>query len=189
MIPRSVALFCLAVLASLPAWPAAPEPPMQPTEITSDHFESRSTDTEMFTLCTGSVTVTGTNIRIVCDRLEIVSLRFGEKDQVIAKKNKFKSLIAIGRVKITQGDREATCGRAVVLPGEDKITLTETPMVEDKGAGATWLGENLVLLRGERRVFGDKVRMILPPVKDLSFDKNKPLTPPPAGQPAAPEAK
>ena len=56
-------------------------------------------------------------------------------------------------MKIVQGDREATCGLAVVLPDDDKITLTESPVVVDHSAGVTWNGEKLWLLRGERRVY------------------------------------
>jgi hypothetical protein len=185
---RLAVLFCLAALVGAPARaPAAEEPLLPPTTITSKHGESVSTDTEMTTVFTGDVVVTGNNIRITCDRLEIVSLRFGEKEQVVARQNRFKSLVATSHVKIVQGDREATCGRAVVLPDDDKITLTESPVVVDHSADVTWTGDNLQLLRGERRVFGDNVRMILPPIKDLSFDKNKKLElPETAPQPSAP---
>ena len=185
---RLVVLLCLTALDGAPTLAtAAEEPIISPTTITSKHGESVSTDTEMTTLFTGDVVVTGNNIRITCDRLEIVSLRLGEKEQVVAKQNRFKSLVATGQVKIVQGDREATCGRAVVLPDDDKITLTESPVVVDHSADVTWTGDNLQLLRGERRVFGDNVRMTLPPIKDLSFDKNKKLElPETAPQPPAP---
>jgi hypothetical protein len=100
-------------------------------------------------------------------------VRLGAKDQVIARENQFKSLIATGRVKIVQGERIATCGRADVLPGDDKIILTDKPMVEDREHGITWMGENLYLLRGERRVHGEHVRIIGPSIQDLGFDKNE----------------
>jgi len=57
----------------------------------------------MTTLFTDDVVVTGNNIRITCDRLEIVSLRFGEKEQVVAKQNRFKSLVATGHVENCAG--------------------------------------------------------------------------------------
>ena len=189
---RLAVLFCLAALVGAPARaPAAEEPLLPPTTITSKHGESVSTDTEMTTLFTGDVVVTGNNIRITCDRLEIVSLRFGEKEQVVARQNRFKSLVATSHVKIVQGDREATCGRAVVLPDDDKITLTESPVVVDHSAGITWDGDKLWLLRGERRVYGDTVHITMPPIKDLSFDKNKkgelPETAPQSPAPAKPQ--
>ena len=153
------------------------------TVVTSDHFESRSTDTEMTTVFWGNVDVTATNLHLTCDHLEIVSVRLGEKSQVVARQNRFKSLVATGRVRVVQGDREATCGRAVVLPDEDKVTLTDNPTVIDHGADVTWIGDSLVLLRGERRVFGEHVRFLAPNMKDLGFDPNTPLKPPAATGP------
>ena len=182
-----VVLFCLAALVGALALRATEAPLLPPTEITSQHFESVSTDTEMTTLGPGDVMVTGNNIRITCDRFEVVSLRIGDQEQVVAKQNQFKSLIATGHVKIVQGDREATCGRAVVLPDDDKITLTENPVVVDHSADVTWNGDKLWLLRGERRVFGDYVKVTLPPIKDLGFDKDKKLESTDAPQIAVPE--
>lgn len=173
-LPGLVALALL--LAGLPAATlAAEEAAPVPTEITARHLESVSTDREMTTIFTGDVVITGTNIRITCERVEVVSLRKGPKEQVLAKQNRFKSLLATGRVKIIQGDREATCGRAVVLPGENRITLSENPMVVDHSAGFTWIGDELFLLRGERRVHGNNVKIIGPEIKDLGFDKNQKL--------------
>jgi hypothetical protein len=151
-----------------------------------DHFESVGTDTEATTLMTGNVVVTGTNLRITCDRMEVVSYRKGAKDALVTDKNKFKSMIATGRVSITQGDRKASCGKAVVLPGENKITLTESPMVMDEKYDVTYYGEDLVLLRGERRVLGNKVKIIGAPIKDLGFNKDQKLPAPttPAAAPA-----
>jgi lipopolysaccharide export system protein LptA len=80
-----------------------------------------------------------------------------------------------------QGLREATCGRAEVLPRDDRITLTENPAVTDHGNGTVCTGDKLVLLKGQRRVLGDHVHITAPPIKDLGFDKNQP--PPPATAP------
>ncbi len=195
MKPRLAALLCLAALVGAPVLAnAAGEPPIPPTEITARHMESRSSDTEMTTVFTGDVVVTGNNIRLTCDRLDSVSVRIGSQDQVVARQNRFKSLVATGHVKIVQGDREATCGLAVVLPDDDKITLTENPVVVDHSADVTWNGDKLWMLRGERRVYGDNVHMILPPIKDLGPDKGKkvdlPETAPQSPAPAKPpEAK
>jgi hypothetical protein len=35
-----------------------------------------------------------------------------------------------------------------------------------------------VLLRGERRLFGDNIRLQGPPIRDLGFDKNKTMQAP-----------
>jgi hypothetical protein len=36
----------------------------------------------------------------------------------------------------------------------------------------------MVLFRGERRVQGENVRIIMPPLKNLSYDKNQPAPKP-----------
>jgi len=49
------------------------------------------------------------------------------KQDTLGKQERFKSLVATGKVRIVQGEREATCEHAEVLPGEDRITLTGGP--------------------------------------------------------------
>ena len=171
---------------SAPAESATAVPPTE-TVIESQTLEMRSTETETLTVFTGTVVVTGTNLRITCDRLEVISLRGGEKEDEIGRQKHFKSLIATGRVRIIQGEREAACERAEVLPGEDRITLSGRPTVIDHGSNFAATGEPLILYRGDRRVHGSNVRIVLPPLKDLGFDKNQPAvsTPnPPAVSPA-----
>ena len=173
---RLVVLLCLAALIGAPARAtAAEEPPLPPTEITARHMESRSTDTEMTTVFTGDVVVTGNNIHV------------SDQEQVVAKQNRFKSLVAIGHVIIVQGDREATCGRAVVLPDDNKITLTEDPVVVDHGAGWTDAGEKITMWRGERRVEVEKPHLTGPALKDLGFDKDKKPEPADAPKIAVPD--
>ena len=184
MIPsfRAVAVLLGACLAAPVALRAA-EPALDDTVLTSDHLDSRSTDKEVRTLLWDHVVITATNLRVTCDRAEIVSARAGDATQLVAKQNRFKSLILTGHVEIFQRDsnRTATCGRAEIFPSEDKITLTDKPKVVDLDKDGkpelTWTGDELLLLRGERRVQGKNVRFTAPPIKDLGFDKNKAPTP------------
>ena len=158
----------------------AAEAPAPETVIESRLFDMHSTDTETISVFTDTVTVTGNDIRITCDRLEVISFRSGGKEEIVGRQDRFRSLIATGKVRIVQGDREATCERAEVLPGEDRITLSGRPTVVDHGNNSVATGEPLVLHRGSRRVEGTNVRLVLPPLKDLGFDKNQP-PPTPAG--------
>jgi lipopolysaccharide export system protein LptA len=167
------ALSCLLAALWLPAR-AADEPAVPDTVIESQACEITSTDTQTVSVFTGNVTVTGNNIRITCERLDVVSLRSGLKQDTIGKQEQFKSLIATGRVRIVQGDREATCEHAEVLPGEDRITLTGRPVVTDHGNQSTATGEPLILYRGQRRIDGTNVRIVLPPLRDLGFDRSQP---------------
>ena len=167
-------LYSASVSAATPA-PEFPGlgPEEQPTEISSVKLEMWTTDTETRAIFTESVLVTGNNIRITCDRMEVVAHSIAEKDSTLGTMEKFKSLVATGNVHIIQGDREVTCGRADVFPGEDRLVLTEDPVVIDKTGPYISTGNRIILLRGERRILGDNVRTILPPIKDLGADAKK----------------
>lgn len=169
-------LALLSVLTASALLAQSVEP--QPTVIISEHFDMKSSDTETTSIFDGNVVVSGTNMKLTCDHLEVVALRNkAEVTATIGKVERFKSLIATGSVHIVQGDREAACGKAVVLPGDNKITLTDRPVVTDRGVGWTWTGDELLLLRGERQVRGTNVKIVGPPVKDLGFDKDKKIDP------------
>jgi lipopolysaccharide export system protein LptA len=174
----------LAALATglLRAQNAAPEN----TVIESEQFDWRSTDTETIAVFTGKVVATSTNQRLASDRLEIVALRKGDPGATIGKIEGFKSLVATGNVRIIQGDREAACGRAEVLPGDDKIILTGQPVVVDHSVNWTWTGDELEMLRGERQIRGKNARFTGPPMKDLGIDKPKATEPAPAAAPKQP---
>jgi lipopolysaccharide export system protein LptA len=144
--------------------------PTQATVITSDTLDMRGGDTETVSVFDGHVVVVGTGLRLTCDHLEVVSVRIGDKDDTIGQQDRFKSLIALGNVHIIQGEREATCGRADVRPRENKITLTENPVVKDNGNGTMASGDELVMLRGDRQVHGKNVKITAPPIRDLGAD-------------------
>ncbi|HYD85406.1 MAG TPA: hypothetical protein VEA63_15175, partial [Opitutus sp.] len=109
---------CAAVLAH-----AADTP--QATALSCDHMDMWSEGDETKAICTGNVIVTGTNLRIVADRLELTASRIDdEKNESVPTLEKFRYLLATGNVSITQGTRTATCGRAEVLPREEKVVLT-----------------------------------------------------------------
>jgi lipopolysaccharide export system protein LptA len=186
---RSALPFALCALLAATSVRAEEPAPPSPTTIISQNLDMQSTDNESTFLFTGLVIVKGNNITLTCDRLEAITNRSNKdivQDQektALGQVGKFKSLLATGRVRIEQGDRVATCGRAEVLPGEERINLTEDPMVRD--GESTVVGERIILLRGERRAIVEKARITLPPIKDLGFPKN---TPPPANGAAAPAA-
>jgi lipopolysaccharide export system protein LptA len=132
-----------------------------------------STDKETTFTFRDNVRFTGTDIKLNCDYLKVVVNRTGDPKATIGKVEKFQSLLATGHVRILQQDREAACGRAEVLPTEDKIVLTETPVIvlhnpEFRGAGKT-----ITMLRAQRQVLIDEPILTGPPVKDLGVDKSK----------------
>ena len=155
----------------------AADSPAQKTTLDCDHAEMWSTGNETRGVCTGSVTLIGTDLKILCDRLEFTALGVGDKTSTLPTLDKFKYMLATGHVVITQADREATCGRAEVLPREDKVVLTENPVLIDHGTDWTSAGEKITLLRGERRVIVDKSRVTGPALRDLGYEKSPAATP------------
>lgn len=171
----SLLLLCAVALPA--AASAAVEP--QPTTLTCDHMDMWSEGEETKAICTGNVTVTGTNMQIVCDRLELIATNIGDESAAaVPTLEKFRYLLATGNVSITQGTRTATCGRAEVLPREEKVVLTEDPVVIDRATDFVSAGERITMLRGQERVVVEKPRLTGPPIRDLGFDRNQADSPP-----------
>lgn len=161
----------LLALLALAAVARAAEP-VAPTTLLADHLEMWSEGAETKVICTGHVRLTGTNLGITCDRLELTAVNIGDKEKTAALPTleKFKYLLATGSVSIVQGDRSATCGRAEVLPRENKVVLTERPVVTDRKTGWQNAGEKITMLRGVRRVIVEQPRATGPALKDLGID-------------------
>jgi len=165
-----------------------------PTVITSESGDMVSTDKETTFTFRENVVVTGTNIRIACDQLVVVANRTGDPKATLGNQDKFKSLVATGHVHILQNDREATCERAEVFPGEDKVVLSGDPKVRTTDGTYEADGPVMELFRGERRAHIRSPRILLPPLKDLGYQKEvaKPAAAhtepanPPATEPAKP---
>ncbi len=191
MILRRVLVCLLAALAASssrgaepaaatpPAPNAAPPAPLVPTVIESGTAEVVSTEKETTFTFRQEVSVTATNMKLLCDQLVVVARRSGDPAALIGKQEKFKSMLATGHVRIIQNDREATCGRAEVFPDDDKVVLTENPRVQIQGDNHVITGPRMELHRGERRavILSDETtrpRITLPALKDLGYEKEKP---------------
>ena len=169
-------LLCCCLLGFVLSARAA-EPVAQKTTLDCNYAEMWSVGTETRGICTGSVTLVGTDLKILCDRLEFTAVGVGDKTATLPTLDKFKYMLATGHVVIIQGDREVTCGRAEVLPREDKVVLTEHPVLIDHGTDWTTKGDKMTMLRGERRVIVENSRVTGPALKDLGYDKDKAPSP------------
>ncbi len=166
---RTITLLSLVIghwSSVISAQPASPAP--VPTELRSVQLVMTSTDDETTALATGNVILTGTNLRITCDQLTVIATRIGDKTATVGTLEKFKYILATGNVRIVQGDRESTSQRAEVFPREDKVVLSEEPVIIDHSNGFVAAGEKITLFRGKREVLVDKPRFTGPPVGDLS---------------------
>jgi lipopolysaccharide export system protein LptA len=146
------------------------------TVITGDALESESSSAETHSVFKGHVHVTATSLEVTCDELTVLSARLSDSTASIGQPTGLKHLLATGHVRLVQvgGEREATCDKAEVFLDKGEIVLTGNARVTDKSNGTTLAGEPLILKQHERQVFGKNVRLVLPAMKDLGFDKKKP---------------
>jgi len=187
---KPLPLLATAAALALAAPARAAEAPTTTVEC-SGIAESVSSDTETTTVFHDQVVATGNDITLHCDYLKVITTGIGDKNSTIGKHDRFKYLLATGHVRIVQGDRVATCGRAEVFPGEDRIVLTENPVVRIESEHYEASGPRMVLYRGQRRAViegtpTNRTHILLPGIKDLGFpaektpDKGAPQAQPPA---------
>ena len=174
----------------LAAEPVAPPAAVLPTELRSEQLVMTSTDTETTALATGNVVLTGTNLRITCDQLTVIATRIGDTSATVGDIEKIKYILATGNVRIIQGDRESTSQRAEVFPREDKVVLSEEPVIIDHSNGFVAAGEKITLFRGKREVLVEKPRFTGTSLGDMSASAvvkaPKPKSPPPPAPAPAP---
>ena len=185
----SPAISVASAQSAAPTSAPAPVTPI-PTEITSvGPAEMVSTATETIFTFRDDVVVIGTNLSLKCDQLIVIAKRTGDPKATLGKQENFKSLVATGHVRLVQGEREATCDRAEVLPGEDRVILTGNPAtVRSKDGRYAGSGPEMILERGQLKAIIKSPRFVLPALKALGpNDGPKPAaTPAPAAAAPAP---
>jgi lipopolysaccharide export system protein LptA len=186
------ALVAVTAVLAPPAM-AAPAGELQTTVVESaGGAEMNSTETQTVTTFHTDVVATSNNIRITCDYLKIVVNRRGNPGAILGKNGKFESLLAVGHVHILQSEREATCGRAEVFPGEDRMVLSQgapdepLPTVRSTDGNYSASGPRMVFYRGQERAVietlpGERAHILLPPLKNMGFAPALPETKPADG--------
>ncbi len=144
------------------------------TSITGDKLDLLTTKDGHRFLCVGNVVVTGVNLRMTCEELDVLSHRKPTKREKNpgAAPGRVAVIVAKGKVKIEQEGRRAFAGKATIDVATGIITLEESPVVWDERGKVT--GETIILERGKRRaeVRGGpdaRPKVILPPLPDLGF--------------------
>jgi lipopolysaccharide export system protein LptA len=95
-------------------------------------------------------------------------------------------MLATGNVRMVQGEREAACGRAEVLPEQEKVILSGSPVVVDHDQNTRIAGEKITMHRGQRKVEVEKPILTGPEIKDLGVDKTPKPVPSPVEVPKQP---
>jgi lipopolysaccharide export system protein LptA len=156
----------LARGAAATAMPSASE--MTNTIITSDGpLEGKNDGVSSYFVLTDNVRLTGTNLVVTCDKLEVFADQIGDRSATVGKPGDIRRIVATGHVVISQEGRKATAGRVEVLPREDKIVLTEDPVVTQ--GQIVRAGETITFLRGEQKLIVDKPKLTGPPMRNLGF--------------------
>ncbi len=166
----------LMALAALAGGAAAPEVVPEPTVLTADKAVLRTVGNETKGVFEGSVTLSGTNLKMSADRIEILVDSVGDKDLTLPNIQKFKRLLATGHVRIVQDTLTATSGRAEVLPRDEVVILTEDPIVVQKnpdGKESTFAGTRIQWHKGDAALDVDFPRATMPPIRDLGLGKEK----------------
>ena len=150
------------------------------TVVRSESLEITSTPELNYFYFSDNVTITGNNLLVKCDNLEVTASRSGEAEATIGRIGVIKKIVAIGSVEIFQAGRAALAGRAELLPAEDKIILTDSPQILDRKA--TVSGWRITLLKGNRTAIvennpdgtsGSRPTVVLDALPNLGFDEDK----------------
>lgn len=129
-----------------------------------------------------AVRLTGTNMLLECDSLEVFATREAEEKTAIGKFSAIKEIIAKGNVRIVQEERTATCDLATVKPNEERIVLTGNPVVVQPGGRIVTYNpeDEIVLDRGNGRISiitkgPRKLRLTSSAIGDLGFENQGPI--------------
>lgn len=145
------------------------------TVIDGQLLEMLSDEAETRFIFSNEVRVTGNNLAVNCERLEVLSLRDesnGRGDAASTGVGRIQLILATGNVRIAQEGREANAGRAEFVPPEGRIVLTEDPVIRD--AQGSVMGERILLLRGENHAIVERPRVLLPVRSDIGLGRGRP---------------
>lgn len=165
----------------------------QATIITSERAELQNTGADAYTVFEENVRLTGTNLEVTCDKLEVFGEQIDdpEKESGTLGKIRPRRVLATGNVIILQAGRKATAEMLEILPQEDKIILSGNPVVTDiQGTAA---GDRITFFRGDQRFIVERPRIEMRSLPNLGFPQNadsppNPETPEGVPEPAPPPA-
>ena len=170
---------------SKPTAPSEPEP-IVPTVIETDHAEMVTRDGQTHLVLTGNVKITGNNLVVLCDQMEVFTVRREPEEEEGKQEDpsgitspefgQMEKIIAIGNVQIEQEGRQGQAGRAEIYLIEGRIELTESPVISDENG--TVSGHRITFNQGEARAVveageGQRARIVLPTLPDLGAATEK----------------
>lgn len=154
--------------------------PRPDTIVTSDHLEMVSKNDYNHFYFTKNVEIRGNNLYASSDEMIVVVRRSSEASEMstvaIGEFKGVEEIILTGNVIIKQAGREATSGKARILPLKEQVILSGNPRVMD-GEGVI-TGEEMILNKNERRVIVSgkqdvRPTLTLPSFEDLSYQEDE----------------
>lgn len=127
------------------------------TEITSDkqtYVSGKEFDTYIFD---GNVKISGTDFEGECDKIE------AQMKPIKSGKRKISLIILKGNLRLVQGDGEKkiTAGRGEILPSEEMIVLSESPVVENADSSKA-SGSRMIYKKGMKSISIENPQITLP---------------------------
>lgn len=149
----------------------------QATIITSERAELQNTGVDAYTVFEENVRLTGTNLEVTCDKLEVFGEQIDDPERESGTLGKIRPrrILATGNVIILQAGRKATAETLEILPQEDKIVLSGNPVVTDiQGTAA---GDRITFFRGDQHFIVERPRIEMRSLPNLGFPQD-PGSPP-----------
>lgn len=171
----------MLMCAIAPGIHAAQEEDTPRTVVESDSLEMNATDERNFFYFKGHVRVTGTNLTVECENLDVITARSGDTSATIGELTAIESIVATGNVIIFQEGRRIEAGRAELKPHEGLVVLTDKPKIIDPEAEIS--GWRITLLKGERKALVegnpehtgmDRPTVMLDSLPDLGYEDKEP---------------
>ncbi len=101
----------------------------------------------------GDVKITGDGVDGSCDRIEVVMLKPQAGAAIPQGQERgIDKIILFGNVKMTQGLKVATCGRADVYPKAGTVVMTDNPVVINNEDNTRAEGPRIVYVNGTKGV-------------------------------------
>ena len=119
----------------------------KPTVIKSDKQWLTSSENADRYFFEGDVSVSGTDMNASCDKIEVVM-----KSPDKSSPKEITQIIMRGSVKLSQGLKDATCGRADIHVKEEMVVLSENPVVTNREDNSRASGPRMVYNRGNKAV-------------------------------------
>lgn len=150
-------------------------PSTEDTQIESRELELVSEELETLFIFDGEVKITGTNLIVTCDRLEVRTRKIGEQGNSFGQIGPITQIKAMGNVDIRQAGRTANAEQAELYPEEGRILLTGNPVVRDLQGEVS--GKRIILMRNQRRAIVEggenRARVRLGQLPNLGFQEQE----------------